>query len=77
MLFTYLKFENEKMWGSQSFELPSDEELSKIAAERADSNIDVVENVYRSDWGQTPKEVGIAVLLVVIVLFILIQKIRS
>ncbi len=37
----------------------------------------VAENSEKSDWGQTPKELGIAVLLVVIILFVLIQKVRN
>ncbi len=63
--------------GSQSFELPSDEELAQIAAGRADGNTDVAVDDYRNDWGQSPKEIGIAILVIIIVLLFLGQKARK
>ncbi|MBD3173321.1 hypothetical protein GF326_12725 [Candidatus Bathyarchaeota archaeon] len=63
--------------GSQSFELPSNEELARIAAERADSNTDVAVDDYRNDWGQTPKEIGIAILMIIIVLLVLFKRVRN
>jgi hypothetical protein len=37
----------------------------------------IVEEAERNDWGQTPKELGIAILLIIIVLLFLIQKARN
>lgn len=38
---------------------------------------EIVEEVERNDWGQTPKELGIAILVIIIVLLVLIQRARN
>ena len=38
---------------------------------------EIVEEVERNNWGQTPKELGIAILLIIIVLLVLIHKARN
>lgn len=40
-------------------------------------NDEIVEEVERNNWGQTPKKVGIAILVIVIVLLIFSQKVRN
>jgi hypothetical protein len=51
-------------------------DVSSIAQPNLSEEKPVAENIERPDWGQTPKELGIAVLLVVFVLVIFVKFIR-